>query len=71
MRVTIDARGVRLRERLSDRLDAASRLRCPEHHVPVEAVTIHGFENRWFDAMWTTYCERLPQQAGAIVKRRC
>jgi len=71
MKITIDARGTRLRERLRDRLDSASRLLCPEHHVPVEAVMIHGFENGWFDAMWTTCCERLTQQAVAIVKSRC
>jgi len=71
MRINIDARGTRLRERLSDRLDSAGRLLCPEHHVPVEAVMIHGFENGWFDAMCTTRCERLTRQAAAIVKSRC
>ena len=71
MRVTIDDRGPALRERLRERLDLAARLLCDEHGRPVVAVTIHGRENGWFDAQWTTCCERLQQQASAIVKERC
>lgn len=71
MIVTIDERGTRLRERLRGRLASAERLRCAVHDKPVEAVVIHGFENGWFDAMWTTCCQSLANEAGAIVKRRC
>jgi len=71
MKVTVRDREVPLRERLSDRLDDAARLRCPEHGEPVVAVTIHARENGWFDATWITCCETLQQQAVAIVKERC
>lgn len=71
MKITFEDRGMTLRERLHDRLESASRLRCSEHGRPVVAVTIHGFDNGWFDAMWTTCCDGLTQQAAAIVKGRC
>ena len=71
MRVTVDDRGPELRERLRERLDRAARLLCDEHGRPVVAVSIHGRENGWFDSTWTTCCERLQQQAAAIVKERC
>lgn len=59
-----------LRERLSERLDVATQLRCTEHGVPVVAVAIHGRENGWFDTRWTTCCEDLERRAAAIVKER-
>ena len=71
MRITVQDRGLRLRERLSQRLEDAARLRCAEHDQPVVAVTIHGRENGWFDAQWVTCCETLERQATAIVKERC
>jgi hypothetical protein len=71
MKITIRDREAFLRERLSDRLDHASLLRCVEHGEPVIAVTIHARENGWFDATWITCCETLQQQAVAIVKERC
>lgn len=71
MKVTFEDRGMTLRARLRDRLEAAGQLRCNVHDRPVAAVTIHGFDNGWFDAMWTTCCEGLTQQAVAIVKGRC
>jgi len=71
MKVTVRDREVFLRERLSDRLENAARLRCAEHGEPVVAVTIHARENGWFDATWITCCETLQQQAVAIVKERC
>jgi len=71
MKVTVRDREAFLRERLSDRLDHAARLRCAEHGEPVVAVTIHARENGWFDATWITCCEKLQQQAVAIVKERC
>ena len=71
MRVTIEDRSMTLRQRLSDRLDRAGELRCPEHGQQVVAVTIHNRENGWFDSQWTTCCERLECQAAAIVKERC
>lgn len=71
MRITVDDRTMTLRERLRDRLDQASALRCPEHDQRVVAVTIHNRENGWFDSQWTTCCERLERQAVAIVKARC
>ena len=71
MRITIVDRGLALRERLRDRLDAAAGLLCAQHEQPVVAVTIHARENGWFDSMWTTCCEGLEQQAAAIVKARC
>jgi hypothetical protein len=69
--VNIKERGSTLRERLRDRLERASRLRCPEHDQPVSSVTIHARENGWFDAQWVTCCEALEKQAVAIVKQRC
>jgi len=71
MKIVIDDQSFVLRERLRDRLDRAAGLRCPEHDQPVEAVTIHGRENGWFDSRWITCCESLQQQAAAIVKERC
>lgn len=72
MKITIDDRGEGgLRERLRQRLELAALLRCPEHGEPVQAVTIHGRENGWFDPMWDTCCEALQRQAAAIVKDRC
>jgi hypothetical protein len=70
MRITVVDREVSLRERLRDRLDRASRLRCNEHNQPVVAVTIHARENGWFDSTWVTCCEGLERQAMAIVKQR-
>lgn len=71
MHDTIVDRGLRLRERLSDRLDRAAELLCAEQSQPVVAVTIHGRENGWFDSTWITCCESLERQAAAIVKQRC
>jgi hypothetical protein len=71
MQITVIDRGLRLRERLHDRLESAARLLCPDHGQPVVAVTIHARENGWFDSRWTTCCATLEQQAVAIVKERC
>ena len=71
MKITIEDRGLTLRERLRERLDSASRLRCTEHGQEVVAVDIHARENGWFDSIWITCCEGLEQQATAIVKKRC
>jgi hypothetical protein len=71
MQVTIIDRGLRLGERLRDRLDQAASLLCLEHGQHVVAVTIHGQENGWFDSRWTTCCEGLEQRAAKIVKERC
>jgi hypothetical protein len=71
MRVTFGGRELSLRERLRERLERAASLRCATHGQAVVAVTIHAHENGWFDAMWTTCCESLEQQAAAILKRRC
>jgi hypothetical protein len=71
MKITIEDRAMALRERLRERLERAARLRCAEHGQPVDAVTIYGRENGWFDSRWTTCCEGLTQQAVAIVKERC
>ena len=71
MKITVQDRGVALRERLRERLDRAASLQCAEHGRPVVAVTIHGRENGWFDSMWTTCCEHLERQAAAILKERC
>jgi hypothetical protein len=70
MIITIEDCGPGVRERLRDRLERASQLVCEEHGKPVVAVTIHGRENGWFDARWTTCCETLEQQAVGIVKAR-
>jgi hypothetical protein len=71
MKVTIENRSPALADRLRERLDVASRLRCDAHGQPVVGVTIRGRENGWFDAMWITCCEDLTRQAKAIVKERC
>ena len=71
MRITVDDRSQRLRERLRERLERVAHLRCSEHGLPVEAVTVYGRENGWFDSMWTTCCDGLTKQAKAIVKDRC
>ncbi|HEX6099695.1 MAG TPA: hypothetical protein VF432_25500 [Thermoanaerobaculia bacterium] len=71
MAVTIEDLGLAARERLRERLERAAALQCAEHGQPVVAVTIHGRENGWFDARWTTCCEKLERQAAAIVKDRC
>ena len=71
MRINVQDRGPELRERLRDRLDRAAELRCDEHGLQVTAVTIHGRENGWFDTTWVTCCEKLEEQASAIVKHRC
>lgn len=72
MFITIQERGMtRLQDRLSGRLERASQLRCEKHDKSVVAVAIHGLENGWFDATWTTCCDGLTQQAVAIVKERC
>lgn len=71
MIVKIEDRANGLRERLRARLADAERLRCAEHAQPVFAVTIHGRENGWFDCSLTTCCERLQEQAAAIMKQRC
>ncbi|HEV7921002.1 MAG TPA: hypothetical protein VGR02_09465 [Thermoanaerobaculia bacterium] len=71
MRVTVDDRGMTLRERLAERLRLAGELRCVEHGGAVDAVRIMGRENGWFDALWTTCCERLTNAAHAIVRDRC
>ena len=71
MRITIIDRGMRLRDRLRERLERAAELLCPEHGQPVVAVTIHGRENGWFDASWVACCASLERQAVAIVRDRC
>ena len=71
MRITVNDRGARLRERLGERLERAAQLRCPEHGQAVVAVTIHARENGWFDSTWTTCCADLQRKAAAIVKDRC
>ncbi len=71
MKITIKDRGEELHRRLRERLVRAARLRCAVHDKPIEALTIHGRENGWFDSQWTTCCAGLEQQAAAIVKDRC
>lgn len=71
MKITIVDREQTLLTRLRDRLERAALILCAEHGQPVEAVTIHNQENGWFDSRWTTCCEGLERQAGAIVKERC
>ena len=71
MQVNMDKRAQEMRDRLRARLDEAAALRCDEHGKAITAVTIHGYENGWFDSHWTTCCERLEQQAVEIVKGRC
>lgn len=71
MKITVASLGVGQQERLRERLELASQLRCPDHDQQVVAVTIYGRENGWFDARYTTCCEVLEQQAVAIVKERC
>lgn len=74
MQVTIEDREPGLRERLrhllAPRLADAAALRCDEHGETPVAVSIHGRENGWFDARWTTCCEKLERKAVAIVKER-
>lgn len=71
MKITYRQSSDTMRERLRERLALAAALRCTEHREQVVAVTIHGRENGWFDALWTTCCSALETQAGAIVKGRC
>jgi hypothetical protein len=71
MEIVVKDRGTSLRERLRERLEMASLLRCKEHNKPVISVTIHERENGWFDSVWTTCCEGLERRASAIVKARC
>jgi hypothetical protein len=71
MNVTIKDLGLSAQERLRERLERAARLLCPDHKQAPVAITIHGRENGWFDARWTTCCEALEKQAAAIVKQRC
>ncbi len=72
MQITVVDRGrPTLRERLNERLERASQLRCTEHNRPVVSVSIHARENGWFDSRWTTCCESLELQAASIVKDRC
>lgn len=71
MKINFEARGLPLREPLRGRLANAAHLRCSEHGAPVAAVMIHQRENGWFDAIWTTCCDHLREQAEAIVKQRC
>ena len=71
MKITIEDRGEVLHQRLRDRLVRASRLRCADHDQAVVSVVIHGRENGWFDSTWNTCCERLEQEASAIIKSRC
>lgn len=71
MRITVNERGPRIRERLSERLGQAAELRCDEHGQGVIAVEIHARENGWFDSMWTTCCDSLERRAATIVRQRC
>jgi hypothetical protein len=71
MQITVNDRGLALRERLRERLENASRLRCSEHGQPITAVTIYARENGWFDSRWTACCDDLERQAAAIVRERC
>lgn len=71
MTIMLIDREQKLRDRLRDRLARASELVCPEHGQAIQAVTIHARENGWFESRWTTCCERLEQEAVAIVKQRC
>jgi hypothetical protein len=72
MKITIEDRGTSvLRDRLRDRLERASLLRCALHDRSADSVVIHGRENGWFDSTWSTCCEELERQVSAIVKQRC
>ena len=71
MQITIVDSGLRLRDRLRDRLDQAARLLCLDHGQSPVSVTIHARENGWFDSRWTTCCDSLERQAAAILKDRC
>lgn len=71
MIITIKDLELSRRERLRERLDLASHLRCAEHGQPPVGVAIFGRENGWFDSRWTTCCESLEKQAVAILKERC
>jgi hypothetical protein len=70
MNITMKDLSPASRERLNERLTKAAQLECSEHKQRPTAVNIHGRENGWFDARWTTCCETLEQQAVAIVKER-
>lgn len=70
MNVTMKDLSPAYRERLKDRLAQAAQLECAEHEQKPTAVDIHGRENGWFDARWTTCCEALEQKAVAIVRER-
>jgi hypothetical protein len=71
MQITIEERGMPVRERLRKRLEDAALLRCTEHDEPVTAVSIHAHESGWFDSMWITCCAALERQAATILKARC
>ena len=70
MQITIEDRGLPLREKLRERLERAAALQCAKHGQHPVAVAIYGRENGWFDSRWTTCCALLEQQAVAIVKER-
>jgi hypothetical protein len=70
MNIVIEKCSPGVQQRIRERLDRAAELRCEEHGQPPVGVIIHGRENGWFDARWTTCCEPLEQQARAIVKER-
>jgi len=72
LRVTIEDRGrSRIADQLKDRLDRVAGLRCEQHGLPVVSVTIHARENGWFESQWIACCDRLTEEAAAIVKERC
>ena len=71
MKITTRDVHLAMRQQLNGRLETAAQLRCAEHGEPVVAVAIHGRENGWFDALWTTCCESLEKQARSILKQRC
>ncbi|MBI2214207.1 MAG: hypothetical protein HYU52_11225 [Acidobacteria bacterium] len=71
MSITIKDPSQTLRVRLRERLERTAELRCATHGRAVIAVRIHGFDNGWFDSMWTTCCPALERQASSILKTRC
>ncbi len=71
MILRIEDRSEELQRRLRERLALAETLVCAEHGQAIEAMTIHGFGNGWFDARYTTCCAALEAEAAAIVKERC
>jgi len=71
MRITIKDRGLALGDRLRDRLERAAGLRCDEHGQPIVAVAISGRDNGLVRLDLDRGCERLMEQARAIVKERC